>query len=422
MDNIAIANKGEMDSAAMTLIGASTKRDDENMIGMFGSGLKYALAVLIRNDIPLKIYSGTKEIKVITKKVKFRDKEFEQILIDGKETSLTTDMGAKWEPWFALREILCNAIDEGNHQIDVLDEVKPRKGYTTFFIGASQDMESVMANWQDYFCEKREDVVLSIDSSQVFHGSDQFIVYRRGIRCFHENKKCLYHYNMNWAEISESRVLESEYEFKKKLTEWWARHANRDMIDNLFVNFQDTYEGSIDWDWHGTTFNAEWLNAIDGRALIPQDIAGFFIEAMQREPHLILPSSLCLALSKFFRGKVKVWGKTEKKGVREPMTPDDHQKQILKDVLDFFKKSGMEITFPITIARFEKDYIMGEAADEQIFISPTAFRQGRRAVALTIIEEWQHLKSGAPDGSRRFQDWLINEFLFAKEQAVGTFL
>lgn len=45
-----IENEGTVPVEAFTLIGASSKRDDSSKIGMFGSGNKYALAYLLRNN------------------------------------------------------------------------------------------------------------------------------------------------------------------------------------------------------------------------------------------------------------------------------------------------------------------------------------------------------------------------------------
>ena len=49
-----IGNSGEIESGAFRLIGACTKRGDDSMIGYFGSGLKYAMAVLLREGIEFK--------------------------------------------------------------------------------------------------------------------------------------------------------------------------------------------------------------------------------------------------------------------------------------------------------------------------------------------------------------------------------
>jgi len=50
-----IQSKGEIETEAFTLIGASSKRNDETKIGYFGSGLKYSIAALLRNNIDFKI-------------------------------------------------------------------------------------------------------------------------------------------------------------------------------------------------------------------------------------------------------------------------------------------------------------------------------------------------------------------------------
>ena len=57
---IKIQNEGEIEKRAFQLIGASTKRDDESKIGFFGSGNKYAIALLLRKNIFFKVYSGKK--------------------------------------------------------------------------------------------------------------------------------------------------------------------------------------------------------------------------------------------------------------------------------------------------------------------------------------------------------------------------
>ena len=59
MKYLKIVNKGEIYEKAFTLIGASTKRGDDSKIGFFGSGLKYAMAVLLRNEIHFKTGNST---------------------------------------------------------------------------------------------------------------------------------------------------------------------------------------------------------------------------------------------------------------------------------------------------------------------------------------------------------------------------
>ena len=112
-----IENKGELDVSSLILLGASTKREDDSKIGFFGSGNKYAIATLIRMGVGFRIFSGNNEVVITTNDINFRGRTFKQILIDGQQTSLTTDMGPQWEEWMALREWVSNSLDEGQSNI-----------------------------------------------------------------------------------------------------------------------------------------------------------------------------------------------------------------------------------------------------------------------------------------------------------------
>ena len=64
MKYLKIQNQGLLDIRLVALMGGTTKANDEYKIGQFGTGLKYTLAYLIRNNIDFKIFVGTEEIKV----------------------------------------------------------------------------------------------------------------------------------------------------------------------------------------------------------------------------------------------------------------------------------------------------------------------------------------------------------------------
>jgi len=163
---IKIQSKGVIDTQAFYLLGASSKRDDNSKIGFFGSGLKYSIAYLLRNNIEFKVFTDYKEVRFSTQKVNFREKEFDVIKVDDKETSMTTEMGIDWEPWFVIREIYCNAIDEGDSKISIVkqkvsdtDKCIPIEGKTVFYIKITDDFQSIVDNWSNYFSDERKDVL-----------------------------------------------------------------------------------------------------------------------------------------------------------------------------------------------------------------------------------------------------------------------
>lgn len=113
MKYLKITNNGELDIRLVALMGGTTKSKDKFKIGQFGTGLKYTLAFLYRNNLDFKIFVGTDEVKLHTEKEIIRNETFEIICINGQRTSITTKMGEDWLAWMIVRELWCNALDEG---------------------------------------------------------------------------------------------------------------------------------------------------------------------------------------------------------------------------------------------------------------------------------------------------------------------
>ena len=102
---IMIRNKGKIIPQDIILMGSSTKRGDETKIGQFGSGSKFSLSWLLRNDCKPSIYSGKEEISIETRMVEHRGHPRDVIYVAGENTNITTELGLKWTCWMALREL-----------------------------------------------------------------------------------------------------------------------------------------------------------------------------------------------------------------------------------------------------------------------------------------------------------------------------
>lgn len=418
---IKIQNSGEIDINALLLLGATTKRGDSSKIGYFGSGLKYAIAVMLKNGIDFKIFSGMKEIKVTTVKRKFREKSFDVIKVNNHITSLTTDMGPDWEPWFAIREIYCNALDEGEHVLGLANAPHGEKDKTTIYVQFDHRLRGLFDEWDKYFCDKRQDIEMEIKSPhmKMFRGGDDLIVYRRGVRCHFENLPCLFHYDLSWVDINESRVLVNPYMLKYSLPRLLATSATKPVIKKILNSWHKKYEGEFEWD-NAHLFSDDWLEVIADRKIIVHDVSGYFEDEMTDGNFLILPKKLAEALKAYFGKRVRIYGgKSDKTAdsIRLEMTPQ--QKLDIDDAKQFLKKAGIDVVYPISIYQFDEKTIRGQAIDNSIRLSPKAFEDGRRRLIEILLEEYAHLESGACDKTRTFQDFLIGRWVLELEHKTG---
>lgn len=159
-----ISNPGLFDiESALNMLGASVKTGT-NPIGMFGSGTKYALAQACRDQISVKISTGDKLYSVGTTSKQFREVDFQKVILRSEtggtiKTPMTTEFGAKdWKDiWFIFRELYSNAIDEGNHTIDIVDGVDVLDGKTCVFLPYT-NFKHIYNNLDRYFT-KHEDGV-----------------------------------------------------------------------------------------------------------------------------------------------------------------------------------------------------------------------------------------------------------------------
>jgi len=112
MQSVFFANKGIIDIIGMTTFGVSIK-DNQNPIGFFGTGFKYAIAVILRNGGQIKVRSGDHTYEFTSKSINARNNTPVNIVhMNDQPLSFTTHVGVNWKMWMAYRELFCNAIDE----------------------------------------------------------------------------------------------------------------------------------------------------------------------------------------------------------------------------------------------------------------------------------------------------------------------
>lgn len=199
-----ISNPGNFDVVkSISMLGASVKETD-SPIGLFGSGVKFALAQAAREDIALKISTDEDIYSVCVGTDTFRDKEFSIVNLKSKtgkkiKTPMTTRFGAEdWtDSWFIFREFYSNALDEGNSKIEVVDGIEAISGHTCVFLPYSNFSE-VYKNLEKYFT--KQPVGLFVDGGEVFKKS-VFVGKLEGTKVSLHNKD---------VSINECRVMNKD--------------------------------------------------------------------------------------------------------------------------------------------------------------------------------------------------------------------
>ena len=97
---------------------------------------------------------------------------------------------------------------------------------------------------------------------------------------------------------------------------------------------------------------------------------------------------------------------------------------LLKQVIQSLREMKYEIEYPVSIADFDDDKTMGcsDLKNEKIIIAARTFDLGRREIAMTLMEEAEHINSKAEDESRKFQTHIFSTWLKSMEEANGVFL
>jgi len=160
---------------------------------------------------------------------------------------------------------------------------------------------------------------------------------------------------------------------------------------------------------------------IGNRRLIKHEVSGHFKDEQAKGNCLILSTFLIRALKSQFGKQVVVVGEVGDNCGFTILNKTEKQDNYIKESLDFLKKSGYEIEYPIEVCSFQDDGILGQAVGKKILISEHTFQQGKKKVTETIYEEFLHIKHGFSDCSRDMQEHLFNQIISMMEEKIGVY-
>lgn len=416
MKYVKIKNKGHIDARALTLVGVSSKRDDSTKIGRFGSGNKYALAYLLRNKYIVKIFAGKEEIFIETKQEEFRGHIFNRIYVNGEQSSITTEMGVDWQFWQAVRELYCNAIDEGEASIECVNDIIPAEGETHVYFDIKTDVMDFFSNFDNYFAENKEILFEGKYGRILKKTGSKANIYRKGIRCHETNLNSSFDYDFHDISIDENRLIKYSWEVSEYLWRLIFSCTNKEVFRQILIdsNNPNNIESNIG-DY--ITINSSYLSCeaeevIRNINVAPQGFAGL-LKPDEVHQFAIVPTKVYTAI----RGKLgheqvgDRFDMSRNGSVYRIIQPDSLALQTIKEANEFLKECGFVIPYNIKVAVFDNKKVFGTIRGDDIILSDVGLTRGINETVNTILEEFIHIKYGVEDETRSFQTAIITEFI-----------
>jgi hypothetical protein len=415
MKYIKIKNNGLIEAQALHLVGASTKRNDSSKIGQFGSGNKYALAYLLRNDYQVKVYSGETELSLHTERETFRDMEFDVIFIDNQKTSITTEMGKDWEFWQAIREIYCNAIDEGGCSMDFVQTIQPVESETHFYIDTKKDVMEFVSNYDNYFAFNKK-VLFECSYGRILEKTgEKANIYRKGINCFKTDKTSTFDYDFTDIDIDENRLVKYFWQVEEKVWRLIYQCDNKEIILQVLHNSanHEYLEASLsDYSTISSAMSDAFKDCLKETRLAPIGYAGL-LKPDEVQNHIIIPTKIFQSVrgvlgdnnvgDKFKVNNTGAFYREIESSLLDEAT--------IKKAIEFLKEVKFEMNYSIKTAIFDNKEVMGTVDGENIILSDICIEKGVNEVINTMIEEFIHLKYDVRDETRDFQTAIISEFI-----------
>ena len=412
MRYLKIENNGELDIRLVALMGGSTKTNDRYKIGKFGTGLKYTLAFLFRNNLSFKIFSGESLIDVSIEQETIKDETFDIICINNNRTSITTKMGLDWSAWMILRELWCNALDEGEPVKEQLwdndseDKLVGTKDKTTFYIQINAEIEKVLENWGDYFIQNEQPMFEDEDYG-IYQNDGRLKLYKQGVLIYqHPEVDSLFKYDIKNADINELR----EFKGTVSLSVLNAlANPNKETVSYFLANVKEKhYEGTeMDYEWY-TSFCDIWKETIGDSKV------GYYSSSSERQSEnkaaenisevIKLPKKIYKALTKQFEGIGAVAVSDHNHEFFQ--VKDNFMSKRIEDILCKLIDSSYEydtnIKF-ITGVFEEKVYAGTNKKENSVLISNTCSNMDEEKLTAIIVEKIETLKVG--------RDFLKDHFL-----------
>lgn len=384
---IIFKNKGLIDEKSITTFGISSK-ENASAIGYFGTGLKYAIAILLREGCEIKIHIGKKVLNFSVKEERVRVDDFKIVAMNDVLLSFTTELGKNWDLWQAFRELYCNCTDE-NGEIYESTHAECSDDETMVCVTGGK-FQTVFNNRHEFILDKP--LLTTMRNANIHDGESNFIFYK-GIGVHKLSHPSMFTYNLNYADLTEDRTLKYVSYYEGKIAEDICSLYDEKLLKKILHAPKDTFE-------HEMNFTET-----------PSDK---FIELC-----LVAAKKFDLTLNESAKNLCKGWA-LEALNANSDYKLKPVEQMMLDKAISFCDFIGHSVTeYEIKIAENLGDGVLGRAHNDVIYLSTRVFMQGTKQVATTLLEEYLHIKYNLRDETYMMQTFLFDLIAGLGERLKG---
>lgn len=377
------ANSGIIDMDVVRVMGVSVKEGD-SPIGYFGTGLKFAIATLLRTGHAITIRAGEETYAFGIQPRVIRGQTFQGITMNDEQLAFTTQLGRAWEPWQAYRELHSNTLDEGGTISN-----SPLHGDTVIAV-TGEAIEKEYLDRGRLFLE--HEPVSKVDGLEVHAGQTRFIYYR-GVRAGMLPERSMLTYN-----ITAPMTLSEDRNFKDLWAVEYAIETRLPMIPDKSIHL-DLLSGTQAWD--------QCLNF--GYCSSP---SREFLDAAEDLKDTRLSEAARTVLARH-RQSVEAY---------LPCSLQDDEISVIAQAVDFLRVLDVDLTadeITVTETLGAGVYGLYHQKQNRIYLARQSIDNGMKFVAATIYEEWVHQKHRLKDASRPMQQFLFDRLMTMAERVAA---
>lgn len=321
---IVFKTPGIMDIRALTTFGMSAKPATKNPIGFFGTGLKLAIAVLVRNEIEPILWLGLDRYRFYRKSVDFRGQDTDLIgveyekftFIEGQnpttELPFTVNLGRNWELWQAFRELEANTRDENGITEYIEHEVTPVNN-TTLIAIPGEAFAACYHERETIFLPGAATLREGTELLQVFDGPGKYLYYR-GLRVLELPKPALFTYNLlKEQRLTEDRTLDSVFQARTIIAEHAATSTDKEFVKKLLRPAPEVWEHGLEFDYQWADPTEEFKEAVRENPPVADSGANRYV-ARYEPPSKRQPPATFVKFPRPWEGRVDIGDHGEREG------------------------------------------------------------------------------------------------------------